>query len=45
MNYEMPKMNIIELKKENLISTLTSTTTNGGGTINFPTPPGEEDDW
>ena len=43
MNYEMPKMEIVTLKLENMISTLTSTTTSQGGNISFPEPPEEED--
>ena len=43
MNYEMPKMDIVELELENIISTLTSTTTSQGGNIGFPEPPEEDD--
>ena len=42
MKYEMPKMDIMELEKENMISTLTSTTASGGGSVGFEKP--EEDD-
>lgn len=42
MNYEIPKMHIVEQERENMISTLTSTMAGQGGNIDFEKP--EEDD-
>lgn len=42
MNYEMPKMDIVEMERENMISTLTSIMVDGGGDVVFEKP--EEDD-
>jgi len=45
MNYEMPKMDIMELEQESMISTLTSTRVDGGGDIGFTPNPNPEEDW
>lgn len=44
MNYEMPKMEIVEFERDNIISTLDSVAPGAGGNTGF-IPGTDEDEW